>query len=106
MENLNWSALEYEEKERSNDWFWAFGIIIVAGSIASIIFANYFFAILLIIGGILLAFFSIKKPENVSYELNEKAISFIQTYMDKQGAGLRKMKTWAKPYFNLYDVIL
>ena len=42
----------------------------------------------------------------LQYELNEKAISFIQTYMDKQGAGLRKMKTWAKPYFNLYDVIL
>lgn len=42
----------------------------------------------------------------LQYELNEKAISFIQTYMDKQGAGLRKMKTWAKPYFNLYDYIL
>lgn len=46
------------------------------------------------------------KKGPLPYELNEKAISFIQTYMDKQGAGLRKMKTWAKPYFNLYDVIL
>jgi membrane-bound lytic murein transglycosylase D len=26
--------------------------------------------------------------------------------MEKEGAGLRKMKTWAKPYFNLYDEIL
>ena len=46
------------------------------------------------------------KKGPLQYELNEKAISFIQTYMDKQGVGLRKMKTWAKPYFNLYDVIL
>lgn len=46
------------------------------------------------------------KKGSLEYTLNEKAISFIQTYMDKQGAGLRKMKTWAKPYFNLYDVIL
>jgi membrane-bound lytic murein transglycosylase D len=46
------------------------------------------------------------KKGPLQYELNEKAISFIQTYMDKQGAGLRKMKTWAKPYFNLYDEIL
>ena len=46
------------------------------------------------------------KKSPLQYELNEKAISFIQTYMDKQGAGLRKMKTWAKPYFNLYDAIL
>ncbi|MFA6273729.1 MAG: hypothetical protein WC662_01055 [Candidatus Paceibacterota bacterium] len=71
-EKLTWSALEYEEKERSNDWFWALGVIVVAGSITSIIFANYFFAILIIIGGVLLGFFAIKKPEIVPYELNEK----------------------------------
>ena len=28
MEKLEWSALEYEEKERSRDWFWALGIIV------------------------------------------------------------------------------
>jgi len=72
FEKLNWSELEYEEKERSVDWFWALGIIIVAGSIASILFGNYFFAMLLIIGGILLGFFAIKKPEIIPYELNEK----------------------------------
>ena len=72
MEKLEWSALEYEEKKRNNDWFWALGVIVIAGSIASIIFGNYFFAILLIIGGILLAFFAIKKPEQVPYELNDK----------------------------------
>lgn len=73
-ENLTWSALEYEEKTRSNDWFWALGIIIVAGSITSIIFANYFFAALLIISGVLLGFFAVKKPETVQYELNDKGL--------------------------------
>jgi membrane-bound lytic murein transglycosylase D len=42
----------------------------------------------------------------LEYQLHPKAISFIQTYMDKEGPGLKKMKTWAKPYFNLYDQIL
>ena len=73
-EKLEWSALEYEEKVQSNDWFWALGVIIVAGSITAIIFANYFFAALLIIGGGLLAFFAIKKPETVPYELNDKGL--------------------------------
>jgi len=73
-EKLTWSALEYEEKERSTDWFWALGVIVVAGSITSIIYANYFFAMLIIIGGILLGFFAIKKPETVPYELNEKGL--------------------------------
>lgn len=71
---LSWSALEYEEKERSTDWFWALGIIVVTSSIAAIIFGNYFFAALLILSGILLGFFAIKKPDIVSYELNARGL--------------------------------
>lgn len=46
------------------------------------------------------------KEEPLQYQLNTKAVSFIQSYMEKQGPYLQKMKTWAKPYFNLYDQIL
>ena len=73
-ETIVWSALEYEEKEHNTDWFWALGVIIVAGSITAIIFKNYFFAVLLILSGALMGFFSIKKPEMVAYELNEKGL--------------------------------
>ena len=73
-EKLSWSALEYEEKERSPDWFWALGIIVVTSSIASIIYENYFFATLLVLSGVLLGFFAIKKPDLVIYELNEKGL--------------------------------
>jgi membrane-bound lytic murein transglycosylase D len=38
--------------------------------------------------------------------MHPKATSFVQSYIEKEGPGLRKMKTWAKPYFNLYDEIL
>ena len=74
MEKLTWTAPEYEEKERSTDWFWALGVIVVTSSITSIIFGNYFFAILLSLSGLLLGFFAIKKPEEVSYELNMKGL--------------------------------
>jgi hypothetical protein len=73
-EKIAWSALEYEEKERHPDWFWALGVIIFASSVTSIIFGNYFFAILLIVGGLLLGFFAIKKPDLIFYELNEKGL--------------------------------
>jgi len=74
MTNLKWSTMEYEEKERSTDWYWALGIIVVASSIASIIFHNYFFAILLILGGGCFIMFSIKKPEVINFEMNDKGI--------------------------------
>ena len=73
-EKINWEALEYEEKDRHPDWFWALGVVVVAISITSIIFANYFFAIFIIIGGGLMGLFAIKKPDMVSYEINEKGL--------------------------------
>jgi len=47
-----------------------------------------------------------KKDKPFQFELNKHAVGFIQSYMEKQGPELIKMKTWAKPYFNLYDEIL
>jgi hypothetical protein len=73
-EKLSWTVLEYEEKYRSPDWFWALGIIVVTSSIAAIIFGNYFFAVLLILSGLLLGFFAIKKPDTVTYELNARGL--------------------------------
>jgi membrane-bound lytic murein transglycosylase D len=46
------------------------------------------------------------KDRPFQFQLNPKAVSFIQSYMEKQGPELIRMKTWAKPYFNLYDAIL
>ena len=48
-EKINWSALEYEVKERSQDWFWALGIIVATSAVAAIIFSDYFFAGLLVL---------------------------------------------------------
>lgn len=74
MDKLEWSAPEYEDVKRGNDWFWALGVIIVAGSLASIIYKDFFFAALLILGGVLLGFFAIKKPDIIQYELNQKGL--------------------------------
>ena len=74
MDKLEWSALEYEEKGRSADWFWALGIIVVTSSVAAIIFGNYFFAVLLVLSGLLLGFFAIKKPDTIFYTLNSQGL--------------------------------
>ncbi len=39
-------------------------------------------------------------------QLNPKAVSFVQEYMRKQGKELEQMRSWGKPYFDLYDNIL
>ncbi len=74
METITWSAPEYEHKERSRDWYWALGVIVFASAATSAIFGNYFFALLILIGGGLLALFSIKQPDTVNYEINDKGV--------------------------------
>ena len=69
---LQWSALEYEERERNPDWFWALGIIVVTSALTSIIYGNYFFAFFILLSGGLLGFFGKRAPEVVTYELNRK----------------------------------
>jgi len=71
---IKWSSFEYTEKEKNNDWFWALGIVVVAASVTSIIFKNYFFAVFIILSGILIVVFALKKPDLVEYELNEKGL--------------------------------
>lgn len=43
-------------------------------------------------------------PDDV--ELNPQAEAFVEEYTIKQGEELERMKTWAKPHFELYDSIL
>ncbi len=74
MDKLEWSAFEYEERERSADWFWALGVIVVTSSLAAIIYGNYFFAAFLVLGGILLGFFARRKPSMVTYELDARGL--------------------------------
>jgi membrane-bound lytic murein transglycosylase D len=39
-------------------------------------------------------------------QLNPRAISFVQDYMETHAKGLEKMKGWGKPYFDMMDKIL
>src|SRR5690242_1373130 len=49
---------------------------------------------------------STEKTETYSIQLNPRAISFVQDYMDQHTKRLEQMKGWGKPYFDLMDGIL
>jgi hypothetical protein len=84
-EKITWTLLEYEEKEKNNDWFWALGVIVVAGATASAIFGNYFFALFIVVAGLLLGFFAVRKPDMVTYELNDKGLQIKNRLFPYEG---------------------
>lgn len=76
MENkISWQALEYKQKEKTVDWYWAVGIISLAIVVISIFTHNIFFAVLVILSTGILLSFSINKPKNITITIDQKGIS-------------------------------
>ena len=75
FQNVSWDALEYEHKEKASDWFWALGIIAVAATLTAIIYGNYIFAILIVIGSLTLALFSVRQPEIIHFEITKNGFA-------------------------------
>lgn len=73
--NISWQALEYKQKEKTVDWYWAVGIISLAIVVISIFTHNILFAILIIISTGILLSFSINKPSIVNISINQKGIT-------------------------------
>lgn len=73
-EKIQWSALEYEHKDRTTDWFWAVGIIALALAIVSVIYDNILFAVLVVIGTFTLLMYAARAPRIVAFEINRRGV--------------------------------
>lgn len=87
--DLEWSALDYEHKTRSVDWYWAVGIIAVCGSIAAIILKDPLFAIFIILAAGILIYFSFRPPEMISYKITRSGL-----FVDKKLYANEHMKSF------------
>lgn len=72
--NFEWETAEYNNLERSNDWYWAVGIIGLAGAILSIILKNILFAIFIILAVVCVFIFETRKPRIVKVVIGPKGI--------------------------------
>ncbi len=69
-----WSAPEHEHRERTGDWFLAFGIIVLATAATSILFGNVLFALLIIAAGVTLGLIARRDPQILAFEISDKGI--------------------------------
>lgn len=71
---IRWQAHEYEYVEKDANWFWAVGIITVAGAIVSFIVGNFLFGIVILLAGFSLSMHAARKPDLVNFEINPKGV--------------------------------
>jgi hypothetical protein len=71
---FEWEGREYDPNPKSADWYWALGIIAVAGAIASILFGNYLLAILIVIATVTIALHGAKHPPVHRFRVVERGL--------------------------------
>jgi len=71
---LEWRAHEYVHVEKTQDWYWALGLLAVAGAVTSLLFNNVLFAIFILIASFVLALFAARKPDLVSFSLTQRGV--------------------------------
>lgn len=59
---FEWQGKNFGPDERGSDWYWALGIVAVAGIVASVLFGNVILALVIGAAAITLALQAIKRP--------------------------------------------
>lgn len=77
---FSWTAYEFKDRDLKTDWYWALGIIALAGSIAAFVWSNFLFGVFIIIAAISVFFFSRMKPKLIKYEIAEHGIVYEGTF--------------------------
>lgn len=71
---ITWEAPEHHHNEKGGDWFFALAIVIVALSIAAVLFGNTLFALLIGVAGGALAVSAAKRPSVVPFAITVRGI--------------------------------
>ncbi|MDQ5950244.1 MAG: hypothetical protein QG585_186 [Patescibacteria group bacterium] len=73
-EKIIWPSYEYDFREKSRDWFWAVGITALSIAAISLLFANIFFAIFIILAGTTIMITANRPPKIIDFEISDKGI--------------------------------
>ena len=80
METLiSWDAPEHMRTEKTNDWYWAVGIITVTAVTLCFIFGNVIFGILILVGVFSLIVHGTRESRMIHIEINDRGIVINNT---------------------------
>jgi hypothetical protein len=71
---LRWSAYEHEHIPRGSDWFWALGIVAVCAALASLLFHDILFSILILLAAATLGLLARTPPDLAVFEISDRGI--------------------------------
>jgi len=99
MDGIRWVVLTHEHQERSVDWYWAFGLIALAGIGVSIYFNNILFALIIALGALSIGILLARGPREHEVHVHERGITLDGTLYPYQSL----QSFWVAPEFEPED---
>lgn len=72
---ISWKVEEYAHKEKGPDWFWALGVVAIAGAAIVVIRHNYLFAVFIALSAVILGYYAARRPEIIDVAVSDDGIS-------------------------------
>lgn len=71
---VEWTALEYEPKNRSNDWLWSVGLGALFLVVIFLYFGNFLFSIIIVLVAIVIILYARRPPMEINFALTTKGL--------------------------------
>ena len=76
---ISWQVTTHEHKERSADWYWALGLLALAGAALSVFFGDVLLAIILVIGAGSIGVLAARGPREHAVRVDSRGLSLDGT---------------------------
>jgi len=72
--DIVWKAFEHSHSDKGTDWFWALGIVAVSSAVVALLFKNFFFALLILVGSFTMSLLASREPRELVFSLTPRGI--------------------------------
>ncbi len=76
---IQWKAHEYVHTEKTTEWYWALGLIAVAGSAGALLFNNVLFAVFILVAAFVLAVLATQQPKHIEFAVTQRGVRIDDT---------------------------
>ena len=74
LSGVTWEAPEHHHLERGSDWFWVLGIVAGCAFVATLLFGNFLFALVILLGACVMALMAGKRPAVLPFAVTTRGL--------------------------------
>jgi hypothetical protein len=74
IRSIDWVAPAHYFIEKKADWYWALGILTVAGAITAVYLGNILFGLLILLSGLIMSLMANREPETIPFAVTTRGV--------------------------------